>query len=370
MPQLSDGQKFPEPGPVDDRRRLKKEEVEPFLSWLFGGLAQRAEPLRPLETMKVARYLRLLADHGVPRGILARGKEAITGYRRSDREDQQWRDAVNRAADMLLSKLLIYGEVVPCKGQDALRFFKEHQVTYLASPVYKPAFEFLKSYGLAPDVSATPNRPCLLSASLNAQGQGNAYLQTDLSERIHAALHALRLSGIRRARKKIVHCLNEIPLPPLRRGTDSGGWTYERVNDRARRFEKAHLAGIKKGSTVAQTKERMDEFRWEQVQRWLLYFRVAQSLALQNLASICSSLKSKEGTPRQRVLYAVEFIGFRPSGFDPVPGLRRGLDDFLASFGLGSADTQGVLQGMAETRVREAIQQLRAICTRFLTREP
>jgi hypothetical protein len=80
----------------DDAMRspgLVKSEADRFLEFLFGDIALRPKPLRPLETAAVVRYLLSVAWMGVPTEVIAQGDSAIHAYWQTER---RWPDAALR----------------------------------------------------------------------------------------------------------------------------------------------------------------------------------------------------------------------------------------------------------------------------------
>jgi hypothetical protein len=230
-------------------QRLDKTEFGPFLGFMFCDIAVRPKPLRLRETAGVVRSLLLLASHGVPKEVARKGKPAIEEYqrgadhepgsRRLGQRDRQARQQAERLAKRIWGEALSHAIIRPSIGSAAVKaFLKTHANTYLAdSPDLLPAIDFVGSFTLPPDMPPAFTAPQLTSRKLRCLGEGSPYLQSDLTERIFAGYHALRLSGTKGAYKLLADTLTRGQVRSAK-NSKSGGWTQEDVHDAVRRHDK------------------------------------------------------------------------------------------------------------------------------------
>jgi hypothetical protein len=164
------------------RQTLSQEQIGPFLQYLFKEIARKPRRLKLKQTAGVARYLKAVA---------------------AEAQGSTQREVVNHLAEVLWLTMLDSGEIEIATKKEAIQFLKTHSLTYLASFDVNRVLEYLENLP-APSRHAEFFRPPKLKgASRSASGQGPARLQNDLTERIYAAYHALRRTGIRDARGRI-----------------------------------------------------------------------------------------------------------------------------------------------------------------------
>jgi hypothetical protein len=251
--------------------------VAPFLEFAFRNVATRPEPLRLIETSRVVHFLLLLAQFGVPREIVGKGKQAVEDYGRETeyeaktgrpmRKDRQIRVQTERLALRIWHELLSYidGEITP---KAALAFLRKHAGTHLAdSPDIDAALRLTEEFELPAGTPRDLGRPHLVSARSRAFGQVNPRLQNDLSERIYAAYHALRRSKVQRVSHLIAEALNRAGVREL---------TCSEVHDRLKVYERSFQGAFLKGRgqrTVATNRMEVERRRMEIANKWIRSFR-------------------------------------------------------------------------------------------------
>jgi hypothetical protein len=256
--------------------RLEASETDAFLDFLFRDVARRPPPLLLRETAAVVRYLRLLAQKGLPRAVANRGAEALSEYYKSPdyAKDRQARFAVERIAEALWGDLSQWGQINPCTKCKANRFLDRHSKTYLAgNPLLAPALKMVAGFeipALGANEPKTFEPPNFMSGSLNVEGSSNPRLQDDLSERIYAAFHALGRSNVKKIRDRLAGALNKAEVE--RRKPDSV-WTYDTVNERIKEYERRQRLRFRKTFGPQLTDEHVQRWRDQLVDRWIIHFR-------------------------------------------------------------------------------------------------
>ncbi len=276
MPQVSEGwihcsqlEKLPP-------QSLGASEVEGFLDFLFQDVARRPKALLPKQTFGVVRYLSLLAQRGVPSAVLRQGEEELRKYHRSPKRerDLRARPAVERIAKALWGDLFLWGRVQPCTRDQALRFLRRHSATYLAGNLdLSPALQIIKDFGLPPlppNASQPFQPPNFMSRRLAPQGKGNPRLPDDLSERIYAALRALKGANVEDAPQQIANALARSAVPRRREGSE---WNHDTVEERAKAYEDRQRKDLRKAPGTAPLKERVREWRDGLVNKWIHRYR-------------------------------------------------------------------------------------------------
>jgi hypothetical protein len=216
-------------------QELEASEIADYLAWQFGDLAKKSEPLHLRETASVVRYLHWLALHGVPKEVIHAGAEAVEEYRRTGRTKDalQSRQAVERTAKIIWGDLLQFGQIEAASKSETENFLREH-APYWPHPWMELSLKFLEDYDLPPDARSPFRPPHLHGRDASAQGDGNPYVQSDLSERIAAADRVLARARVRGRRKQIAEVLN---ASPLTRRSDAL-WGPEEVADRVKGYKK------------------------------------------------------------------------------------------------------------------------------------
>ncbi len=221
-------------------------EIDGFLDFLFGDVAMRPTPLQLREAVAVARYLDLLSCHAVPMEAFRRGQAAIETYRKKERTELEREIRLSSAyiAAEIWRLLQTYGEFPRSTRNQAMLFLTTHGKTYFAGhPHLAAATRLVKDYSLPPGLASPRNTPNLLSNLLNVQGaNATPYIKSDLSERIYAANHALKIAGHKRHHTCIASALNEARVNRVQRKKESHpGWVSQDVNERVKEYEKRFL---------------------------------------------------------------------------------------------------------------------------------
>jgi hypothetical protein len=237
------------------RQPLRRDEFDIFLEHVFANLARRPEPLRLREVAAVVRRISQIVDQGVPRDVLAAGADAITKFHVAGRPQKDWQLSRNaqRIGEILLGKLMSFGEFADCSTKEALHFVQRN-ATHLASPYLEPAVEFLERYDLPPDPPNPFRAPCMLSPSQSGLiGRPNPWLTDDLSQRICGANHALKQAGLHKRFPLIASALNKAKL--AKRSGEQ--WEGGDVSQRVKEYEAAQ-----KRNELDITKVRTDLANW------------------------------------------------------------------------------------------------------------
>jgi len=198
------------------RQTLSPEEVGPFLQFLFKEIARKPEPLKLKQTAGVARYLKAVAV------------------------EAPWssqRDNVDRLSEVLWLTMLDSGQIEIASKEEAVQFLKTHALTYFTLFDVNRILEYLENLPEPSRHAEFFRPPKLKGANRTAWGQGPDRLQDDLTERIYAAYHALRRTGIRDARGRIATVLNELGYKTGVRSLTECRWGPAEVNERVRQFE-------------------------------------------------------------------------------------------------------------------------------------
>jgi hypothetical protein len=259
--------------------------VAPFLEFVFSNVATRPGPLRLRETSLVVHLLLLLAQYGVPREIVGKGKQAVEDYgreteyeaktRRPMRKDRQIRKQTERLALRIWHELLSYieGAITP---KAALAFLRKHEGTHFADSLdIDAALRLVETFELPPGTSRVLGRPHLVSARSRAFGQENPRLQNNLSECIYAAYHALRRSKVTRVSHLVAEALTRAEVRDAAKGKPPE-WTYTEVHDRLKVYERSFQGAFLKGrgqQTVATNRIELERRRIEIANKWIRSFR-------------------------------------------------------------------------------------------------
>jgi len=219
------------------RQHLEASEVDPFLAFLFGDIAERPGRLTLREAARVVRYLRLLALFGVPNEVGNGGQDEIAKYlvSQSD-EERRSRLIAEKAAEIIWGAVWNFGSIAQSGKAGALQFLRTHSKAYLS--IYgEPVLKFVEDFALPPGMEDSFRPPNLHSRSMSVQGVGNPYLQNDLSERIYAAHHALSRENVEKSRARIAAALEVANVAPNRRKDPNVEWGDEDVNSRIKQYD-------------------------------------------------------------------------------------------------------------------------------------
>jgi|SRR5579872_3362758 len=278
MPQVSD----PDPsghGSDDPRTMLDRSEVHDFLRFLLFDVAWRPKELQIRRCIAVARYLDWLADAGAPKTVVRAGGKAVEEFRRKppSAEERDEKACTKHIADLLWGRVRRIDRHRAASNQDALRFLEQHADTHFANPFISRTIDLVKDFDVPADVLVPHVKPTLISRSSAGVGD-TARLQDDLSERLFAADHVLKRTGLRNTRVAIVKVLNEGDIQSgRRRGRDAAEqeWLPQEVHERIKGFEKQLKSRMRvvPGRSLI---ERLREVRASFANKWIDAYRWAQ----------------------------------------------------------------------------------------------
>src|SRR5579864_9297931 len=167
--------------------------------------------------------------------------------------------------------MLDSGQIKIAPKEEAILFLKMHALTYLASFDLNRIVEYLQNQP-EPSRHADFFRPPKLRGAYRTAWGQPARLQDDLTERIYAAYHALRRTGIRDARGRIATVLNELGYKTGVRSLTECRWGPAEVNERVRQFEDRIVRRHRLSKRDRTQKERL---RKTQVDSWIHGFHFA-----------------------------------------------------------------------------------------------
>lgn len=180
-------------------------------------------------------------------------------------------------ADVTWGNLLHHAPFAIARKRTAVEFMEAHAGTYLASLQaagfdIQGLLEYLRT-SPPPTRHAGPSKPPnLLSAHLSVHSGAEVHLQDDLSERIYAAYHALRRTGIHGVRGRIAEALNNRGLRTRARRDTATRWGAAEVYERVRQYEARWRSSSPAGRSDASTKHWRDSV----VDRWPFLFHSGQ----------------------------------------------------------------------------------------------
>jgi len=220
---------------------LGPSEAEPFLNWLFSDLSRKPQEMTLRETASVVRYLRWLGLHGIPKETIQQGPDAIKKYWHSTKSPEaiRARRNVEQMVQIVWRGLLATGQFAPANKKAAQAFFRRHSSTW-DHPGMASAMEFLENFELPPGATSPFPKYSSLTKTSAASGDGNPYLENDLSERIAAADGALRRVAIKQPYELIANALRESPL--TRALYRDVGWSSVEVRERVKGYKKQKRA--------------------------------------------------------------------------------------------------------------------------------
>jgi hypothetical protein len=256
---------------------LRQSEVDDFLRFLFFDIARRPAPLTMRECMQVGRYLDWVAQAGVPKEALRQRPDAVRAHRNRDhsREERDKKRCVKHMADLLWGRVRTMNAHQVASNQHALRFLQRHQQTHFANPFIGRTLDLLEDFDVPADDIRPRIGPSLVSSSIAALG-GKSRLQSDLSERLFAAHHALKSVGLHRTRPRIAQALNECGTQPQRRGSRDASeraWLPDDVHELVKSFEKRLRRRFAKVANVTERKDLMQRECDRAVDRWIQDYR-------------------------------------------------------------------------------------------------
>jgi hypothetical protein len=106
------------------RQTLSKEQIGPFLQYLFRGIARKPKRLKLKQTAGVARYLKAVA---------------------AEAPGSAQRDNVDHLAEVLWLTMLDSGQIEIAPKEEVIQFLKTHALTYLASFDVDSTLEYLEN---------------------------------------------------------------------------------------------------------------------------------------------------------------------------------------------------------------------------------
>lgn len=229
-------------------RKLDPSQADEFLRFLFSTVARRAGEIRLHEGAAVAQYLRELAwqlDPGADREHLDRlGR-------------QVWQTTLRVAA------------IRPSGKQKATRFLRRHRGTHFRAGVVDRTLALLQEVDVPDEeveATAESKEATLVSERMSVQGKALDHLQDDLSERIYAGYHALRLAGVRSTRGRVAEALNTQRLTRRVPRNQLAAWDAAAVADRVKQYRDV----VKR--RFGPEKDQLDNGRNTVVWKWLELF--------------------------------------------------------------------------------------------------
>jgi hypothetical protein len=220
------------------------------------------------ETASAVRYLRWLGLHGIPKEIIQRGPDAIKEYWHSTKSPEaiRARQNVEQMVQIVWRGLLETGQFAPANKKAAQAFFRRHSSTW-DHPGMASALEFLENFEIPPGATSPFRKYSFMTKTSAASGDGNPYLENDLSERIAAADGALRRVAIKQHYELIATALRESPLTQALH--KDVGWSPVEVRERVKGYKKQKRARpIEKLADKWILKYRSDKDTEEMISRW------------------------------------------------------------------------------------------------------
>jgi hypothetical protein len=221
------------------------------------------------ETASAVRYLSWLGIHGIPKEIVQQGPDAITEYLQSTKSPEaiRARENVQQMVQIVWCGLLEMGQFAPANKKVAQAFFRRHSSTW-DHPGMASAMEFLENFELPPGATSPFRKYSSVTKTSAASGDGNPYLENDLSERMAVADGALRRVAIRQPYERIANALKESPVTrPLYQ--DVGSWSSVEVRERVKGYKKQKRARpIEELADKWILKYRSDQDTEKMVRKW------------------------------------------------------------------------------------------------------
>jgi hypothetical protein len=163
--------------------------------------------------------------------------------------------------------LLEMGHFAPANKKVALAFFQRHSSTW-DHPGMASAIEFLENFELPPGATSPFRKHSSVTETSAASGDGNPYLENDLSERIAAADGALRRVAIKQPYELIASALKESPITRALY-QDVCSWSSVEVRERVKGYKKQkRVRPIEKLADKWILKYRSDQDTAEMIRKW------------------------------------------------------------------------------------------------------
>ncbi len=248
---------------------LAPSEVNSFVKWLFSDLSRKQEEMKLRETASAVRYLSWLGIHGIPKKIIQQGPEATTKYWHSTKSAKaiRTRKNVEQMVQIVWRGLLEMGRFPTANKKAAQAFFRRHASTW-DHPGMASALEFLENFELMPGATSPFRKYPSVTKSSATSGDGNPYLENDLSERIAAADGALRRVAIKQPYQLIANTLKASDLT-RELYQDVGSWSSVEVRERVKGYKKQKRAlPIEKLAHKWILKYRSDQDTKKMIRRW------------------------------------------------------------------------------------------------------
>jgi hypothetical protein len=248
---------------------LGPSEVEPFLKWLFSDLSRKPQEMRLKETAAAVRYLSWLGLHGIPKEIIRQGSDAIKEYWHCTKSPEaiRARRNVEQMVQIVWRGLLEMGQFATANKKAAQAFFRRHSSTW-DHPGMASALEFLENFELPPGATSPFRKSSSVTKTSATSGDGNPYLENDLSERIAAADGALRRVAIKQPYELIANALRESPLTRALY-ENVGSWSSIEVRERVKGYKKQKQARpIEKLADKWILKYLSDQNTEEMIRKW------------------------------------------------------------------------------------------------------
>jgi hypothetical protein len=206
-------------------QELEPSEADAFLEYVFSMIATRPKALSLRQGAGVASYLKTLAWKVEP------------GPRRY---------LLDRLADVIWGTLFQCAPLPSSERQEVINFLRQHADTYLSAFDIETTVKWVQESPGPSQQALSAHPPPLMSRRSSAVGAGNPQLKEDLSERIYAAYHALRAVPVHNARGRIAKVLNQKGLTTHARGGGFKKWGSYEVYERAKQYEAAVEAKLKR----------------------------------------------------------------------------------------------------------------------------
>jgi hypothetical protein len=153
---------------------------------------------------------------------------------------------LDRLADVIWGTLFQCAPLPFSERQEVINFLWQHAETFLSAFDIETAVKWVQESPGPSQQALSAYPPHLMSRRSSAVGAGNPQLKDDLSERIYAAYHALRVVRVHNARGRIAQVLNQKGLTTHARGGGFKKWGSYEVYERAKQYEPGVAARLKR----------------------------------------------------------------------------------------------------------------------------
>jgi hypothetical protein len=235
-------------------RTLDPSQADEFLKFLFSTVARRAGMIRLHEGAAVAQCLKELAWR-LPAGA--------------------GRTHLDRLAWQVWQTTFRVASIKPSGKQKAARFLRRHRGTHFRNSVVGRTLELLEEVDVPDEeieAAARSSEANLVSERMSIQGKALDHLQDDLSERIYAGYHALRLAGIPGARGRVMQALKAQRLARKGLAGKRVAWDAAAVADRVKQYRDVVRRRF------GPKKDQVDKGRNLVVWKWLELFNAPKAM--------------------------------------------------------------------------------------------